>query len=344
VAAEASASGSTPPWTRILTRYQTPSRLRGVTELAVTALPFAALWALAIALYWFGYWWLSLLATLPAAAFLVRLFMIQHDCGHGSFFPGKLENDWCGRIIGIMTLTPYDFWRRTHGLHHATCGNLDRRGTGDINTLTVDEYNALSPARRLAYRIYRHPLVLFVIGPAYLFLLQQRLPVGMMRKGWQPWISTQLTNAGIAMVFAAMIWLLGWQALVFVHLPIILLAASAGVWLFYVQHQFEDTFWRQNADWNFQDAALMGSSHYDLPPPLRWLTANIGLHHVHHLASRIPYYRLPAVLRDFPELKSTGRMTLRQSLGCVRLALWDEANRRMTGFPELRRAKGHRAK
>jgi len=335
----ANASAAAPSgakWTRILGKYQTPSHARGLFELAVTVLPLAGLWSAAIALFWFGYWWLAVLLIIPAAAFLVRLFMIQHDCGHGSFFPGKLANDWCGRIIGVLTLTPYDFWRRTHGLHHATCGNLDRRGIGDINTLTVEEYRALPALQRLAYRIYRHPLVLFLIGPAYLFLLQQRLPVGMMLKGWQPWASTQITNASVAAFVALFVWLVGWQALVFIHLPIVLVAASAGVWLFYVQHQFEETSWREQQDWNFQDAALEGSSYYDLPAPLRWLTANIGMHHVHHLASRIPYYRLPAVLSDFPELKAASRLTLLESLGCVKLALWDEGSRRLVGFKAVR--------
>ena len=265
--------------------------------------------------------------------------MIQHDCGHGAFFSHRLANDWVGRAIGVLTLTPYDYWRRTHSIHHATSGNLDRRGIGDLTTLTVSEYRARSWLGRLMYRLYRHPLVLFGVGPAYLFLIQQRLPVGLMRGGgWSPWLSTMATNAAIAVIAATLIWLIGVKAFLLIHLPIVMLAGSMGVWLFYVQHQFEFTHWNGNENWNLHEAALYGSSHYDLPAPLRWFTGNIGIHHVHHLCSRIPYYRLPRVLRDHPELRPLGRITLMESLHCVRLALWDETRRRLVSFREARAA------
>ena len=251
-------------------------------------------------------------------------------------FHHRLANDWVGRIIGVFTLTPYDFWRRTHAVHHATSGNLDRRGTGDIDTLTVHEYLALSRWCRLGYRIYRHPITMFGLGPAFLFIMQHRLPVGLMRAGWQPWLSAMATNVAIAAVVATMIWLVGVVPFLLVHLPIMLLAASVGVWLFYVQHQFEDTEWARDGVWNVQEVALHGSSYYDLPSVLRWFTANIGVHHIHHLCSRIPYYRLPLVLRDYPELRNIGRLTLRQSFRCVRLVLWDEARQRLVSFHELR--------
>ena len=239
-------------------------------------------------------------------------------------------------MIGVLTLTPYDFWRRTHAVHHATSGNLDRRGTGDIDTLTVHEYLALSRWRRLGYRIYRHPLIMFALGPAFLFIVQHRLPVGLMRAGWQPWLSAMATNVAIAAVVATVISLVGVVPFLIVHLPIMLLASSVGVWLFYVQHQFEHTEWARDGAWNLQEAALHGSSYYDLPSVLRWFTANIGVHHVHHLCSRIPYYRLPLVLRDYPELGVTGRLTLVQSFRCVRLVLWDEALQRLVSFDEVR--------
>jgi acyl-lipid omega-6 desaturase (Delta-12 desaturase) len=296
------------------------------------------LWILTWATLGVGYW-LSLLVAVPAAGFLVRLFMIQHDCGHGSFFRHRLTNAWVGRVIGVLTLTPYDFWRRTHAIHHATSGNLERRGIGDIDTLTVREYLALSWWRRLLYRVYRHPIVMFGVGPAFVFLLQFRLPVGLMRGGWHPWLSTMATNAAIALVAVTVMWFVGVGPFFLVHLPITILAASIGVWLFYVQHQFEDTFWAEGGAWNMQEAALRGSSHYELPGVLRWFTANIGVHHVHHLCSRIPYYRLPRVLKDHPELRGMGRITLWQSLGCVRLALWDESRRRLISFRELRRGQ-----
>jgi omega-6 fatty acid desaturase (delta-12 desaturase) len=323
-------------WTQILGRYREPSRLRSALELAITFAPLAALWAAAWFAYSLGFWWASLLIAIPAGGFLVRLFMIQHDCGHGAFFPHKQVNDWTGRAIGVLTMTPYDFWRRTHAVHHATSGNLDRRGMGDVDTLTVREYKARSRWGRLQYRLYRHPLVMFGIGPAYLFIVQHRLPVGLMRSGWQPWISTQATNAAIALIAIGLIWLIGVQAFFLIHLPILLIAASVGVWLFYVQHQFEDTFWSEGRRWNLHEAALHGSSHYDLPGVLRWFTANIGVHHVHHLCSRIPYYRLPRVLRDYPELRDVGRLTLWQSFRCVRLVLWDEAQQRLVSFREAR--------
>jgi len=272
----------------------------------------------------------------PAAGCVVRIFIIQHDCGHGAFFHHRLANDWVGRVIGVLTLTPYDFWRRTHAVHHATSGNLDRRGTGDIDTLTVHEYLALSRWRRLGYRIYRHPIIMFGLGPAFLFIVQHRLPVGLMRAGWQPWLSAMATNVTIAAVVATVISLVGVVPFLIVHLPIMLLASSVGVWLFYVQHQFEHTEWARDGAWNLQEAALHGSSYYDLPSVLRWFTANIGVHHVHHLCSRIPYYRLPLVLRDYPELGVTGRLTLVQSFRCVRLVLWDEALQRLVSFDEVR--------
>jgi omega-6 fatty acid desaturase (delta-12 desaturase) len=317
-------------------RYGAASDTRGITEIAITLLPFVALWAAACLAFMFGYWWVTLLIAVPSAGFLVRLFMIQHDCGHGAFFSRRPVNDWVGRVIGVLTLTPYDFWRRTHAIHHATSGNLDRRGIGDVDTLTVREYLARSRWGRFKYRLYRHPLVMFGLGPAYLFLVNQRLPIGLLRAGWAPWISTMATNFAIALVVATLVWFLGIKAVLVVHLPIMCLAASIGVWLFYVQHQFEDTSWDDNDAWRQQDSALFGSSHYDLPAVIRWFTANIGMHHVHHLCSRIPYYRLPLVLREHPELRGIGRVTLIESFGCVRLALWDEAQRRLVSFRDAR--------
>jgi omega-6 fatty acid desaturase (delta-12 desaturase) len=282
-----------------------------------------------------GYW-LGLLLEVPAAGLLVRLFMIQHDCGHGSFFRSRVANDWVGRAIGVVTLTPYDYWRHNHARHHANSGNLDHRGLGDIDTLTVREFLAQSRWRRILYRLYRHPMVMFGVGPTYLFVLKHRLPVGMMRDGSKPWLSTMGTNAAIAALVAAVIWLVGYRPFLLVHLPITVLAASIGVWLFYVQHQFEDTYWSHDEDWSFHEAALLGSSHYHLPVVLRWFTANIGIHHIHHLSSRIPCYRLPDVLRDHPQLAGVGRMTLLQSLRSVPLVLWDEERLQLVSFADAR--------
>lgn len=325
--------------TQALARYREPNHGRSILEIVITIVPFILLWGLMWFTLHLGYG-LYLLLALPATGFLVRLFMIQHDCGHGAFFRHRLANDWVGRVIGVLTLTPYDFWRRTHAIHHANSGNLDRRGIGDINTLTVREYLSLSRCGRLRYRLYRHPLVMFGLGPVYLFFLQHRLPVGLMRSGWRPWLSTMATNVGIALVVASTMWIVGIGPFLLVHLPIALLGASVGVWLFYVQHQFEGTFWAHEGSWSLNEAAIRGSSHYDLPFVLRWFTANIGVHHVHHLCSRIPFYRLPLTLRHHPELASIGRLTLGRSISCVRLVLWDETVGRLISFRELRNRYG----
>lgn len=322
-------------WASLLAGYREPSPRRSILELVITAGAFALTWIAMWATLGFGYW-LTLLIAVPAAGFLVRLFMIQHDCGHGTLFRNRATNDWVGRVLGTLTLTPYDFWRRSHNIHHASSGNLQLRGIGDIDTLTVREYQSLSRLGRMRYRLYRHPLVMFGLGPAYLFLLRHRLPVGLMRKGWEPWMSTMLTNTVIAALAGIMIWLIGLGPFLLVHLPITIFAASIGVWLFYVQHQFEETHWSQASSWSVHEAALHGSSHYDLPNVLRWFTANIGIHHVHHLCSRIPFYRLPQVLRDHPQLAGIGRLTLLESLSCVRLVLWDEDQRRLISFGDLR--------
>jgi omega-6 fatty acid desaturase (delta-12 desaturase) len=331
---------ATPPgaWSKKLAPYREPKTGRSIFEIVVTAGPLAAIWAVAWLLHGQGLWWAALLLTLPAAAFLVRLFMIQHDCGHGSFFGERKANDWVGRIIGVLTLTPYDYWRQTHAIHHATSGNLDRRGLGAIETLTVAEYRALPPMRQLGYRLYRHPLVMFGLGPAFVFFLMQRLPVGMMRSGWRPWASVLGNSAAIFLGLGALIWLFGPAPVLVVNIITMLLAATIGVWLFYIQHQFEGAVWTRNGAWKRDHAALAGSSHYDLPPVLRWFTANIGIHHVHHLSSRIPFYQLPKVLRDHPELEPMSRVGLVESFRCARLALWDETAGRLVSFREARTA------
>jgi acyl-lipid omega-6 desaturase (Delta-12 desaturase) len=321
-------------WAERLNKYRRPDVRRGVFELAITVVPLIALWWSAwMALAVSG--WLTLLFAVPAAGFLVRLFMIQHDCGHGAFFRKRVTNDWIGRLIGVLTLTPFDLWRRSHAVHHATTGNLDRRGTGDICTLTVDEYRSLTMFARLRYRLYRHPLVLFGIGPAYLFLLQNRLPLGYMRAGWPYWLSAMATNFGIAAFIVGMTALTGVQPFIVVHLPIVLIASAIGVWLFYIQHQFENTDWAMDSDWNVHDAALQGSSHYDLPAVLRWFTANIGVHHVHHLCSRIPFYRLPEVLKDYPDLAQVKRVTLIESFRFTGLQLWDSKSKKLVSLREV---------
>jgi omega-6 fatty acid desaturase (delta-12 desaturase) len=320
---------------RQLAPYRQPKTARSAFELAVTAVPFFILWALTCLAVQGGFYW-GLLLTLPAGGFLLRLFLIQHDCGHGAFFRSRKANDWTGRVLGIFTLTPYDYWRRSHAAHHAGTGNLDARGLGDLDTLTISEFRARGPVGRFLYRLYRHPIVLFGIGPAYVFLLKHRWPAGMMKDGWSPWISAMGTNLAILAAAALMIWLVGFQTFLLVHIPPVLVAATLGVWLFYVQHQFEGTVWDNKDEWSFHQAALHGSSYYELPTILRWVTANIGIHHVHHLASRIPFYRLHDALREFSDLATVNRIGIIDSLRLVRLALWDEQKRRMVTFREAR--------
>ena len=322
-------------WSRVLAKYREPSLPRSLFELTVTLAPFLGIWALA----WGVLSYSTLLAVALAlfnAGFLVRTFMIQHDCGHGAFFKNRKLSDWVGRALGVLTLTPYDVWRRNHAIHHASTGNLDRRGTGDIPTLTVREYRAKSRAGRLLYRLVRHPLFLFGVAPAYVFLLHNRIPTGQMGAGWRYWLSALGTDAAIVALLGAIVWFGGVKVLVFVFLPTALLAASIGMWMFFVQHQFEHTSWEHEGDWNVQAAALNGSSHYALPGILRWFTANIGVHHVHHLASRIPFYRLGDVMRDHDVLAQSQRLTLRDSLHCARLHLWCENSRRLLSFSEAR--------
>ncbi len=323
----------------LLAPYQRPDLRRSLIEIALTATPLAAIWIAAWLAVSAGLWWLGLLLAIPAAGFVVRLFMIQHDCGHRAFFESPWLNDWIGRVLGIFTLTPYDCWRREHAIHHATSGDLDRRGTGAIETLTVEEYRALPPLKRFGYRVYRNPFVLFFIGPFFVFFLQQRLPVGLMKEGWRPWVSAMGTNLALAIAVAGMLWLGGWQMLAFVYVPTLMLAASIGVWLFYVQHQFEDTYWARRPAWDATESALHGSSHYDLPPILRWMTGNIGVHHVHHVSSRIPFYRLQTVLKHHPHLKDVGRIRFFESLRLAGLALWDEAGQRLVSFSHARKLR-----
>ncbi len=322
-------------WIRILAKYRQPNTLRSSYELAVSAIPFVALWIFACWVAQYSYIAAFLISVLNSL-FLLRLFCIQHDLGHGSFYDNRTLSDWVGRALGVVTLTPYDVWRRQHSIHHSHSGDLDHRGIGDLMTLTIEEYHQRSPFGRMLYRAYRHPLVMFGLGPSYIYLLANRLPFGLMDQGRKYWISAMGTNAALLMLLSVIVYFGGWQALFLVFLPSTLIAASIGVWLFYVQHQFEDTEWDTHDDWELHEAALHGSSHYDLPPILRWFSANIGIHHVHHLYARIPFYRLPEVLRDHEELVECSRMTLRESLKCARLDLWDSANRRLVSFRAAR--------
>lgn len=313
--------------------FTKPHTGRSIWELTITLVPFfGVMWVMLVAID-AGYFIALALAPL-AGLLLLRTFIIQHDCGHGAFLSKRAGNDWIGRALGVLTFTPYDCWKRSHTLHHANTGNLDARGFGDVDTMTVQEFYSGGRLKRLLYRVYRHPIILLGVGPAYLFLLRHRLPIGLMKQGSIYWVSAIATNLATAAILGLLIFFFGLGTTMLVVIPALLIAASTGVWLFYIQHQFDDAHWDKGADWSFHEAALHGSSYLDLPQPLRWFTANIGVHHVHHLASRIPFYRLSEVLVAHPELRHLNRFTLLQTLKPLVLGLWDEDKRRLVTFRE----------
>jgi len=322
-------------WTALLAPYRNPEAWRAVWQLATTAVPlvvvwFVMLWSLQVS------YALTLILALPAALLLVRLFMLQHDCGHGAFFRSQRVNNLVGSVIGVLTLVPYEYWRKTHAIHHATSGNLDTRGFGDIDTLTVREYLSRSRLKRWLYRLYRHPLVMLGIGPTYQFIVKHRFPADAPRTWKREWASVHWTTLGIVALVVGMGLVVGFGKFALVQIPITLIAGSIGVYLFYVQHQYEDTYWRYREAWNYYAAGLEGSSHLVMPKILQWFTANIGLHHIHHVASRIPNYHLQRCFDEVPETRRVTTLTLWQSLKTVRLTLWDEDERRLIGFRELR--------
>ncbi len=319
----------------ILARYKDPSLPRSLWQLTSSAVLLVATWILMYLSLRVSYW-LTLALAVPAAFFLIRLFIIQHDCGHGAFFKSPKVADAVGSIIGVFTLTPYHYWKKTHAMHHATSGNLEHRGFGDISTLTVDEYLARGWWGRLKYRLYRHPVTLFVVGPAFQFVVKHRIPTIVPRAWKRERFSIVWTDIVLAGFVATMALTVGLKAFLLVHLPFQLLSCSLGVWLFYVQHQFEPTYWEHDERWQYEQAALQGSSYYQLPRVLQWLTGNIGIHHIHHLNARIPNYRLPVVLREHPELTECNRLTLWESIRCIPLALWDERERKLVGFGKVK--------
>jgi omega-6 fatty acid desaturase (delta-12 desaturase) len=305
-----------------------------VRQLLTSIVPFCLLWALMWYSLQYSYW-ITLLISVPTAGFLVRLFILQHDCGHGAFFKSKRLNDVFGRALGVLVLTPYGCWRREHAMHHATSGDLDRRGFGDVYTLTVKEYLQLTPLKRFIYRLHRNPFVLFGIAPFVYFVILRRFTYEVPRTWKNERTSVYLTNLAILGCVIGMCWLVGVQEFLLVHVPVMTVASSLGVWLFYVQHNYERTYWEHHEDWDFGTAAVEGSSYYHLPKVLQWLSANIGFHHIHHLDSRIPNYRLQECFEENAEFQRVNRLTLWQSLSCVSLKLWDENEKKMVGFGNL---------
>jgi omega-6 fatty acid desaturase (delta-12 desaturase) len=281
---------------------------------------------------------LVLALAVPAAGFLVRTFIVFHDCAHGSFFRSKRANATLGAVLGVVLYTPFAWWRHEHAVHHATSGDLDRRGVGDIETLTVREYHARSWRGRLRYRLFRNPFVMFVFGPLWVLVIGQRL----VERGMKPRLRRSVlgTDLSLAVVAVALCWLVGWKELLLVQSPPLLLAGAAGIWLFYVQHQFEDAYWQTSDTWSFDAAAVHGSSHLALPRILRFFTGNIGLHHVHHLSARIPNYNLQAA-HQAGGLDGVTTLSLRDGLRAVRLKLWDEDRRRLVTFGQAGASRPH---
>ena len=306
---------------------------RASFQLATTLIPLAAA---ASALHFV--WARSVPLTIPllfiVAGLLVRTFVLMHDCAHGSFFQSRRANDLVGFFTGVLTLTPFAQWRRDHALHHASSGDLDRRGHGDVPTLTVREYQQLSPRRRLAYRITRHPAALLLIGPLHL-AIGQRFRGESAATGPRQRASVWATNAAIALFLAVAIFAIGWKSVVIAYALPYYLAASMGVWLFYVQHQFEDAYWAPHDRWNYMEAALRGSSHLRLPAPLRWITGDIGLHHVHHIAPKIPNYRLQQCHDSNAIFHASPTVTVRSGSAALRLTLWDEDRHRLVAFRDV---------
>jgi omega-6 fatty acid desaturase (delta-12 desaturase) len=316
----------------ILSRYQQPSRGRSLWQFISSFCAYGLLWYLMVLSLRVSYL-LTLLLAVLAAGFMMRLFIIFHDCGHGSFFKTRWGNDLVGTITGFLTFTPYHHWKHDHAIHHATAGDLDRRGVGDVFTMTVREYQELPWWRRLVYRIWRHPLVMFPLGAFLVFSVFHRFHrpgSGSLERR-----SVILTNLVLAGMIAVLVYLLGWQTYLMLQIPVLLVASTVGVWLFYVQHNFEGTYWVRHADWDFIEAGLQGSSFYKLPALLQWFSGNIGFHHIHHLNARIPNYLLPACYRENP-IFHVRPLTILSSLRSLNLRLWDEETSRMVGFGFLK--------
>jgi acyl-lipid omega-6 desaturase (Delta-12 desaturase) len=324
------------PWKLAIEKYQQPSSWRAVWQLLNTFLPYALLWYLmhlSVAVSW----WLTVPLAVLAGGLLMRIFIIFHDCGHGSYFKSGWANDTLGFIAGVLTFTPYYQWRWEHAVHHGSAGQLDHRGTGDVWTMTVQEYLESSRWRRFAYRLARNPFILFVIAPLYMFVIEQRVPSarGNRRERESVW----WMNLALLCMAVAMSWMLGVVQYLLIQLIVMAVAGAGGVWLFYMQHQFEAAYWERGADWDYATAALQGSSFYRLPKILQWFSGNIGFHHIHHLSPRVPNYNLQRCHEAEPLFRQVQPMTLFSSLKSLTLRLWDEKARRLVGYRRMRQVR-----
>ena len=320
-------------WRKIVVKYQKPSVAKASWQIINTLIPMIACWVAMYFVYDISYWYTIPLIVL-AAGLTVRTFIIFHDCGHQSFFKSRKANDIWGYITGVLTFTSYRFWHWEHGIHHSSSGDLDRRAEGDIWTMTVEEYEASSKWMKFAYRLVRSPLILFTIAPMFLFIVWQRFSnkKAKMKDRRSVW----WTNLGIAVMVGLGCWIMGWEKYVILQLSICAISTTAGVWMFYVQHQFEDVYWARKGEWNFAAAALEGSSFYKLPKVLQWFSGNIGFHHIHHLSSRIPNYLLEECHNAEPLFQQVPCLTIRTSFACAGYRLLDEENHRLVGFKYLK--------
>ena len=320
-------------WHQAVARYAQADMKRSLWQVVNTLVPYFALWALSLYSVHISYW-LTLPLVLLTAGFMVRTFIIFHDCGHGSFFKSQKANHALGIFTGILVFTPYFEWRHAHAIHHATASDLDRRGVGDVKTMTVKEYLAAPWWKKIGYRIFRNPLIMFTIGSFLAFLVAQRFPGP--NGGKRERASVWWTNLALAVLIGLLVWLVGWKAYLLVQLPVLFVGASAGVWLFYVQHNFDPTYWERHNQWEFVKAGFEGSSYYQLPPVLQWFTGNIGFHHIHHLGPKIPNYKLPKCYRENP-IFHVRPMTILASLSSLKMRLYDEERRIMVGWEALKR-------
>src|SRR5688572_15879808 len=319
-------------WQPIVAKYAKPDLARSLWQVANTLIPYFALWGLMIWSIQISYW-ITLALSVPAAGFLMRIFIIFHDCGHGSFFKSQKANDFVGRLTGLLNFTPYYRWKHDHAIHHATSGDLDRRGTGDVYTMTVKEYLAAPWWKKAVYRISRNPLFMLGVGPIFVFVIYHRIPPA---QGKREKASVWWTNIALMSMIALICWLIGWKTYLMVQLPILLIATSIGVWLFYVQHNFDPAYWDNHEGWEFVKAGLEGSSFYKLPLILQWFSGNIGFHHIHHLSAKIPNYNLPKCYDENPLFHITP-LTIRSSLKSLSLRLYDEEQKMLVGWDGLKR-------
>lgn len=321
---------------RILAPYQKSDTRRSILQLANTLIPYFALWALMVWSLSVSYW-LTLAISVVAGLFLVRIFIFFHDCGHNSFFPSTRVNRIVGFWLGVLVFTPGEQWWHSHAIHHKTSGNLDKRGYGDVTTLTLEEYIEKEWASRLGYRLFRNPLVMFGLGPIYMFLIMHRLTVP--KYGKKQTMSVVWTNLALLAVAAAWSLAIGWEAYLLIQLPVIWIGGAMGIWMFYLQHQFEETYWERDPEWNYVASALLGASFYRLPKLFAWFTGNIGFHHIHHLSPRIPNYYLDKAHENSTLIQKWARqIDFGEEWNVVRMKVWDEPLRKMRGFPKAEAA------